>query len=143
MTSLGIEHAKADPSAFRAAITPYLCVKSAAEAIDFYRRAFDALERLRIPGENGRIGHATLEINGAELYLADEHPEIDVLSPTTIGGSPVLLHLTVVDLDAALAQAVDAGATVVRPIQDSGQGVRNAKIRDPFGHNWMLWEEIR
>lgn len=142
MTNPRIERTKRDPSTFRAEITPYLCVKGAAEAIAFYQRAFGAAETLRIPGENGRIGHATLEINGAELYLADEHPEIDVLSPRTIGGSPVLLHLTVADLDAAFARALDAGASVTRPIEDTGFGARNAKIRDPLGHNWMLWEEI-
>ena len=119
-------------------VTPYLCVKGAASAIEFYRQAFGAVETLRIPATNGRIGHAEIRIGGAPIFLADEFPEIDVLSPQTIGGSPVLIHLTVPDVDTLFAQAVAAGATILRPVADQGHGMRNGKLTDPFGHNWML-----
>ncbi len=122
----------------RIALTPYLCVHDAARAIEFYTQAFGAIETLRLDAPNHRIGHAELRIGEARLFLADEFPEIDVLSPRTLGGSPVLLHLTVPDVDAWFDRALSAGATVLRPVADQGHGHRNGKLTDPFGHNWML-----
>lgn len=119
-------------------VTPYLCVDRGAEAIDFYKRAFGATETMRLTDESGRVSHAELKIGAARIFLADEHPEIRVLSPHTLGGSPVLIHLTVPDVDALFAQAVAAGATVNRPVADQGHDHRNGKIVDPFGHDWML-----
>lgn len=120
-----------------AVVTPYLCVKGAARAIEFYKRAFGATEADRIT-DGGKIGHAEIRLYGAPIFLADEFPEIDVLSPESIGGSPVLIHLTVPDVDALTAQAVAAGATLVRPVADQDYGMRNSKVRDPFGYTWML-----
>jgi PhnB protein len=119
-------------------ITPYLCVNGAARALDFYARAFGAVETLRLDAPGGRIGHAEIRIGGAPLFLADEFPEIDVLSPQTLGGSPVTIHLTVPGVDALFERALAASATVLRPVADQGHGHRNGKLTDPFGHVWML-----
>jgi PhnB protein len=122
-------------------VTPYLCVKGAASALDFYTRAFGAVETLRLPAPEGRIGHAEIRIGGpggAPIFLADEFPEIGVLSPETLGGSPVTIHLTVPNADALFERAVAAGAMMLRPVADQGHGHRNGKLTDPFGHTWML-----
>ncbi|HEU5014744.1 MAG TPA: VOC family protein [Roseiflexaceae bacterium] len=120
-------------------VTPYLCTKDTASAIEFYRQAFSATETYRLNGDDGRIAHAEIKIENAVIMLSDEHPEINVLSPQTIGGSPVLLVLDVADVDAVFAQAVAAGAMVERPIEDSfGGTLRNGKVIDPFGHRWMI-----
>jgi PhnB protein len=119
-------------------VTPYLCVKGAASALDFYAHAFGAVEALRLAAPGDRIGHAEIRIGGAPIFLADEFPEIGVLSPATLGGSPVTIHLTVPDVDALFTRAVAAGATVLRPLADQGRGHRNGKLTDPFGHTWML-----
>jgi PhnB protein len=120
-------------------ITPYITVKGAARAIDFYKQAFGAVEsgaRYTEPG--GRIGHAEIEINGARLMLADEHPEIDVLSPESLGGSATLFHLTVADAGATVARAASGGATIMRAVEDQPYGERSGTIKDPFGHRWMI-----
>jgi PhnB protein len=119
-------------------VTPYLCVNDARRALAFYQEAFGAVETNRIVMADGRMGHAEIRIGGALIFLADEFPEIGVLSPPSLGGSAVLIHLTVPDVDALTAQAVAAGATVLRPVADQGGGHRNGKLTDPFGHNWML-----
>lgn len=120
-------------------ITPYLCVKDAASALDFYTCAFGAVETSRMHDDSGRISHAEFAIGDAVLMISDEHPEINVFSPETIGGSPVLLVLNVADVDALFAQAVAAGATVDRPLQDSFEGaLRTGKLADPFGQRWMI-----
>ena len=118
-------------------VTPYLIVKGAAQALDFYARAFGAVERLRIDG-GGKIGHAEIAIGDSCVMLADEHPEVDALSPTTVGGSPVSLHLYVEDVDAVVARAVAAGATLVRAVADQFYGDRVGGIADPFGHRWFI-----
>jgi PhnB protein len=121
------------------AITPYLCAKDAARAIDFYKQAFGALEISRITDDDGRIGHAELLIGGAKVFISDEYPEIGVLSPETVGGSPVMVVLEVENVDALFNQAVTAGASVDRPVMDRFDGaLRNGKLIDPFGHRWML-----
>lgn len=121
------------------ALSPYIVVKGAARAIEFYRASFGATElfRLRDPGGD-RIGHAELEIQGCRLMLADEYPDFGALGPVTIGGSPVTLHLYVDDVDAVVAQAVNAGATVLRPLKDEFYGDRTAMLADPFGHRWSV-----
>ena len=124
---------------FRTMVTPYLCVKGAARAIEFYARAFGASEEARLIDDSGRVSHAEIRIGGSAVYLADEFPEINVLSPETLGGSPVLITLQVPDVDAMFNQAVAAGATVERPLDDGFDGaMRTGKIIDPFGHHWLI-----
>jgi PhnB protein len=119
-------------------LTPYLCCTDASAAIAFYACALGAAEVERWTADDGRIGHAELDIDGHAVYLADEHPEIGVVSPTTLGRTPVSFVLVVPDADAAVARAVDAGATVERPVTDQPGGRRAGWIVDPFGHRWNL-----
>lgn len=123
-------------------LTPYLVVKGAPAALDFYTRAFGAKEELRLTDPAGRIGHAHMTIGDAAFMLADEHPEFGALGPATLGGSPITLHLAVADPDAAAQRAVDAGATLLRPVQDQFHGNRSGMVADPFGHKWFLSAEI-
>ena len=120
------------------AITPYLMVKRGAEAIEFYVRAFGAVEHERMQDPSGTIRHAEITIGNSRVMLADEHPEIGALSPQTIGGSPVGLHLYVEDVDAVVARAVAAGATLTRAVADQFYGDRVGGITDPFGHRWFI-----
>jgi len=117
---------------------PYLRVHSAAEAIDFYTRAFDAQELFRLTEPSGRIGHLELKIGPATLMLADESPQNGIKGPRTLGGTTFSLHLHVTDVDAAFERAVRAGATIVRPLADQFYGERSGTVRDPFGHEWLL-----
>ena len=121
------------------AVTPYLAVHDAAAALEFYARAFGAVELYRLPDLDGRISHAEMRLGGLPVMLSDEYPEIEVLSPRALGGSPVMLILEVADVDALFTRAVAAGAKVVRPLQDGFDGkLRTAKVDDPFGHRRML-----
>lgn len=120
------------------AITPYLVVGDGARAIDFYRRAFGATEVVRMKRPDGRVGHAELRIGDSIVMLADEHPEIGARSPQSIGGSPVTIAVYVPDVDAAVAEAVAAGAKLVRPVEDQFYGDRAGGIVDPFGHVWHV-----
>jgi len=120
------------------AVTPYLAIRDAASAIEFYRKAFDAMEMMRLAEPTGRIGHAEIEIGGARIMIADEHPEMDVRGPEAFGGSPVSIHLYLADVDAVFARAVTAGAKPVRPPADQFYGDRAATLIDPFGHRWYL-----
>ena len=120
------------------ALTPYLTVRDAAKAIEFYQRAFGAIEELRMAAPGGKIGHAEMKIGSGRIMLSDEYPEMDVRSPETIGGSPVMMHLYVEDVDATFAQAVAAGAKVVRPLEDQFYGDRTGGVTDPFGHAWHI-----
>lgn len=122
----------------KGALSPYLVVKGAAAAIDFYRAAFGAVEQFRLTGPDGRIGHAELKLAGATVMLADEWPDFGALSPPSVGGSPVKLHLYVEDCDAVVARAVAAGATLVRPVADQFYGDRSGMVADPFGHSWFV-----
>jgi uncharacterized glyoxalase superfamily protein PhnB len=117
---------------------PYLRVHSAADAIDFYARAFGAEEKFRLTEPGGRIGHAEITVGPATVMLADEVPQSGISGPRSLGGTSVALHLHVSDVDQAFARAVGAGATVVRPLADQFWGERTAMVRDPFGHEWML-----
>ncbi len=116
--------------------TPYLSIKGAADAIEFYKKAFGAQETMRMAGPDGRIGHAEIKIGKASIMLADEHPEIDFLSPTTLGGSPVTIHIYVEDVDALAVQAEAAGAKITRAVADQFYGDRAGVFKDPFGHVW-------
>ena len=119
-------------------VTPYLCAKGAAKAIEFYKKAFSAAERMRIMQPDGKVGHAELQIGDSVIMLADEFPEMGVRSPASLGGSPVSIHLYVEDADAMFKQAVAAGATVKRPVADQFYGDRLGGIVDPFGHTWWI-----
>ena len=119
-------------------LSPYLIVGDAAAAIDFYQKVFGAKLRLRLDGPNGKIGHAELELGDALIMLADEHPEMGALAPTTIGGTPVGLHLYVEDVDAVAKKAVAAGAALKRPVENQFYGDRLGSIVDPFGHLWHI-----
>src|SRR5215831_247400 len=119
-------------------VTPYLIFNGAGEAIAFYKKALGAEEVLRLDGSGGRIHHAEIKIGDSCIMLADEHPEIRALSPKTIGGSPVLIHLYVEDVDAAVARAVAAGAKLIRPVADQFYGDRTGGIEDPFGYRWFV-----
>jgi PhnB protein len=125
------------PEGYRS-VTPYLAVKQAADAIEFYRRAFGAKERMRMPGPDGKVGHAELEIGNSVIMLADEHPEMDFRGPVSIGGTSVTLHLYVPDVDATFSKATAAGAKPVRAVEDQFYGDRAGSVRDPFGHVWHI-----
>lgn len=120
------------------AVTPYLMIKGAADAIEFYKKAFGAEETMRLAEPSGRIGHAELMISGAPIMLADEYPELDALGPQARGGSTVGIHLYVEDVDEVFARAVAEGATAVRPVKDEFYGDRSGKLVDPFGHIWYV-----
>lgn len=119
-------------------LSPHLVCDGAAAAIDFYKAAFGAEEVMRLPGPTGRLMHASVMINGAMVLLVDEMPEYGVLGPVKIGGTAVTLHLVVPDVDAAVAQAVEAGAEISMPVADQFWGDRYGVIKDPFGHSWSL-----
>jgi PhnB protein len=122
----------------RANATPYLSIRNATAAIEFYMKAFGAIEVTRLVQPDGRIGHAEINIDGAKIMLADEFPEIGFKSPESLGGSSVHIHLDVKDVDAMARRAVAAGATVVRPVEDQFYGDRSGQFRDPFGYTWSI-----
>src|SRR5712691_4483892 len=123
-------------------VTPYLIVDGAAKAIDFYRHAFGAIERYRLGGPDGRVGHAELTIGGSVIMLADEHPEMGALGPRSVGGSPVGIHLYLEDVDAAIDRAVATGAKLINPVENKFYGDRMGTIEDPFGHRWYVTTHI-
>ena len=116
--------------------TPYLICRGAAKAIEFYKKAFGAVERGRMDGPGGRIGHAEIAIGKAIIMLADEHPEMDARSPQTIGGTPVSVYVYVNDVDALARQAEAAGAKILRAVANQFYGDRSVFLEDPFGHRW-------
>jgi PhnB protein len=120
------------------AVTPYLIVDGAARALDFYKRAFDAKELMRIPSPGDKIGHAEIKIGDSVIMLADEHPEMDARSPGHFGGSPISLMIYVEDVDKQFKQALAAGGTELRPLEDKFYGDRSGTLKDPFGHSWHL-----
>jgi len=123
-------------------VYPYLCVRDAAAAIAFYTRIFGAEELLRLTDPSGRIGHAELKLGPLVIMLVDEHPEYGIRSPLAFGGTGTTLHLHVDDVDTLTARAREAGATVLREPEDFGHGERQSRLRDPFGHEWLLGHEL-
>jgi PhnB protein len=119
-------------------IIPYLSIKGAAAAIDFYKNAFGATESMRLAQPDGRIGHAELQIGDSRVMLADEFPDMDFRSPLAMGGSPVHLHMYVPDVDAVVVRALAAGATLERPVENQFYGDRTGTIADPYGHVWHV-----
>jgi PhnB protein len=120
------------------AVTPYLCVRDAAAAIEFYKRAFGAVESGRLVQPDGKIPHAQIQFGGATVMLADELPEYGFTSPQSLGGSPVKIYLYVDDVDAVVRQALAAGAQLVRPVKDEFHGERSGNVSDPFGYTWVV-----
>jgi PhnB protein len=133
----------AEPGNQTPTLTPHIVCAGAADAIDFYRKAFGAEELMRIPGEGGKLMHAAISIDGAMLMLVDENPAWGIQGPLALGGSPVTLHLNVPDADAAIAKAEAAGATVVMAAHDAFWGDRYGLIKDPFGHSWSMAHPLR
>ena len=119
-------------------LTPYLAVDGAAEAMEFYKRAFGATEVMRMGAPGGKVGHAEIRIGDSRIMLADEYPDMGFRSPKAYGGSPVGLHLYVEDVDAVARQAVAAGAREGRPVKDQFYGDRTGSFEDPFGHVWHI-----
>jgi len=119
-------------------ITPHLVCAGAADAIEFYKKAFGATEMMRLPGPAGRIMHACVRIGDSQLFLVDEMPEWKVFGPLSLKGSSVTIHLQVADADNVFAQAVAAGCKVIMPIDDAFWGDRYGQLEDPFGHRWSV-----
>jgi uncharacterized glyoxalase superfamily protein PhnB len=124
-------------------VTPHLICAGAADAIEFYKKAFGAVETARLPGPQGKIMHAMLRIGDSALMLVDEMPEWGALGPKALKGSPVTIHLYVDDVDAFAARAVKAGAKITMPVEDMFWGDRYGKLEDPFGHHWSLATHLR
>lgn len=128
------------------ALSPHLVVDDAAAAIDFYVNAFDAVELGRVPGPDGRLIHAAVRINGFTVLLNDDFPETcggKSMTPKSLGGTPVTIHLTVTEVETKFQRALDAGATVVAPLEDQFWGDRYGVVADPFGHHWSLGQPVR
>ena len=119
-------------------VTPYLIIRGAADAIEFYKKAFGATELFRFPGPDGKIGHAELQVGNSRIMLADEYPDMGYNGPQTLGGSPIALMIYLADVDAVFNRAVEAGATVKEALQDKFYGDRIGTVIDPFGHRWHL-----
>jgi len=119
-------------------VTPHLVCAGAADAIEFYKKAFGAEEVMRLAGAKGKLMHAAIRIGDANIMLVDELPEWGSLSPITLGGSPVTIHLYVPDVDAFVERAIKAGALLRMPVEDMFWGDRYGIIEDPFGHKWSV-----
>lgn len=119
-------------------VVPHLVCAGAADAIEFYKKAFGAEEIMRLPMPDGRLAHGSVTLNGGMVMLHDEMPEHGSLGPNSLGGSPVTIHLAVPDVDASVARAVEAGATIILPVEDQFWGDRYGVVKDPFGHNWSI-----
>lgn len=122
--------------------TPYLIISDAARALEFYKRAFGAMEIMRIPTPEGKIGHAEFKIGAAIVMLADEFPDMNCKSPQSIGGSPVSMMVYVQDVDAFVERAVSAGAKMTTPVENKFYGDRSGSVEDPFGHHWHFATHI-
>jgi PhnB protein len=125
-------------------VTPYLVIKGAAQAIEYYKKVFGATETARMNGPDGKIGHAELKIGNSNIMLADENPSMGEghTSAATVGGSPVSLYVYLPDVDSVVKRATDEGAKILKPVQDQFYGDRNGFIRDPFGHLWGIATHI-
>jgi len=129
--------AKPIPDGYHTA-TPYLIIRDAAKAIEFYKRAFKAVETMRMDGPDGKVGHAEVKIGDSLIMLSDEHPEMGYASPQSLGGSPVSILLYVEDCDAVFNRAIEAGGTVKDSVKDKFYGDRTGSLADPFGHIWHV-----
>jgi PhnB protein len=123
-------------------VTPYLIIRDAARAIEFYKKVFGAKEMVRMPAPGGKIGHAEIMIGDSYIMLADESPEMGHNGPQSLGGSPVSIVLYLEDVDAVVGRAVAAGAKLVRPVEDQFYGDRSGGVEDPFGHSWHISTHI-
>ena len=119
-------------------VTPYLIIRGAADAIEFYKNAFGAVELFRFPAPGGKIGHAEIKVGDSPIMLADEYPDMGYKGPQSIGGSPVSLMMYLEDVDSVFNRAVEAGATVKEAVQDKFYGDRTGTVIDPFGHIWHI-----
>lgn len=119
-------------------VTPYLIVRGAAQALDYYKMAFDAQELMRYPGPGGTIAHAEIQIGNARIMLADESPQMANKSPATLGGSGTGLMLYVTDVDDTFQRAISAGGKATQPVKDQFYGDRSGTVTDPFGHIWTI-----
>lgn len=126
----------------KGSVSPYICLRGAAEAIAFYKQAFGAEEDFRLSYPDGRVGHAQIYIYGQMLMLADEHPDFGVMAPPHFGGSPVTLHVSVDDADAATARAVEAGCTLLRTPREEFYGARVGQVACPYGYRWNLHQMV-
>jgi PhnB protein len=124
-------------------VTPHLVCAGAAQAIEFYKKAFGAEEMHRLPGDDGKLMHAAIRIGDSVVMLTDENLEWGALGPTALKGSPVTIHLNVEDVDAFAARAVKAGAKITMPVADMFWGDRYGKLEDPFGHQWSVATHVR
>lgn len=124
-------------------LTPHLVCAGAVDAIEFYKAAFNAVEEVRLPGPDGKLMHAALRIGDSVLMLVDENPEWGALGPKALKGTPVTIHLYVENVDAAVAQAVAAGAKITMPVADMFWGDRYGVLQDPFGHSWSVATHTR
>ena len=123
-------------------VTPYLIIKGAAKAIDYYKNVFGATVVMRMDGPDGRVGHAELKIGDSVIMLADENPQMGAVSATTIGNSPVSLYVYLPDVDRVVEKAQAEGAKIVKPVQDQFYGDRSGFLQDPFGHFWGVATHI-
>jgi PhnB protein len=124
-------------------VTPHLICAGAADAIEFYKKAFDAVDLGRLPGPKGKLMHAAIRIGDSTVMLVDEMPEWGAFGPKSLKGSPVTIHLYVQDVDASVARAVAAGAKITMPLDDMFWGDRYCKVEDPFGHHWSIATHVR
>jgi len=124
-------------------VTPHLVCAGAADAIEFYKKAFDAVELGRLPGPNGKLMHAHIQIGDSSIMLVDEFPDWGSLGPRSLKGSPVTIHLYVEDADATVERAVKAGAVITMPLEDMFWGDRYGVLEDPFGHRWSIATHVR
>jgi len=120
----------------------YLRTKDCSSAIQFYERAFGAVEKYRLVEPGGRIGHAELSMGGAEFYISDEFPEMQVYAPDPTQPGTLILHLHVDDADSVVNNAIDAGAALIRPLEDQFFGERSATVKDPYGYEWLIGHSI-
>ena len=124
-------------------LTPHLVCAGAADAIEFYKKAFNAVELARLPGPDGKLMHALVRIGDSALMLVDENPQWGMLGPKALKGSPVTIHLYVKNADVTAAQAVAAGAKITMPLADLFWGDRYGQLEDPFGHRWSVATHVR
>ncbi|HEY5954312.1 MAG TPA: VOC family protein [Terrimicrobiaceae bacterium] len=124
-------------------MTPHLVCAGAADAIEFYKKAFNAVETARLPGPDGKLMHAAVRIGDSMVMLTDESPDWGCFGPRSLKGSPVTIHLYVDDVDAVVDQAVKAGGKIIMPVEDMFWGDRYGKLEDPFGHHWSVATHLR